>query len=320
MNSGKNKNTANRTRPTRQEKRAAKREAKMRRKEALRNAPLSVRIRNGALNVITVCLIGIILVSGYKIGKTMWEYHVAKSAYTNISEKTAKVDPKQFTGVVDWKALKKVNPDVQGWLYQKDTVINYPVVQGTDNDTYLHTRFDKQWSGGGTLFVDCRMEKNFKGFNSIIYGHHMKDGSMFRSIRGYTKEDGYYDKHKTLELATPHGNYHLVVFSAFITKATDEDTYKMTYDEAEKQAYIDRAWERSELPITRDSVDVTKNDRLVTLSTCAYDYEEARYIVMCKMVPWTKAEVQAGKDAQENHAQKKERTDIEIAAAGRSFW
>ncbi len=306
MNSGKNKNTANRTRPTRQEKRAAKREAKMRRKEALRNAPLSVRIRNGALNVITVCLIGIILVSGYKIGKTMWEYHVAKSAYTNISEKTAKVDPKQFTGVVDWKALKKVNPDVQGWLYQKGTVINYPVVQGTDNDTYLHTRFDKQWSGGGTLFVDYRMEKDFKGFNSIIYGHHMKDGSMFRSIRGYTKEDGYYDKHKTLELATPHGNYHLVVFSAFITKATDEDTYKMTYDEAEKQAYIDRAWERSELPITRDSVDVTKNDRLVTLSTCAYDYEEARYIVMCKMVPWTKSEVQAGKDAQKQiDAQKK---------------
>lgn len=306
MNSGKNKNTANRTRPTRQEKRAAKREAKLRRKEALRNAPLSVRIRNGALNVITVCLIGIILVSGYKIGKTMWEYQVAKSAYTNISEKTAKVDPKQFTGVVDWKALKKVNPDVQGWLYQKGTVINYPVVQGTDNDTYLHTRFDKQWSGGGTLFVDCKMEKDFRGFNSIIYGHHMKDGSMFRSIRGYTKEDGYYDKHKTLELATPHGNYHLVVFSAFITKATDEDTYKMTYDEAEKQAYIDRAWERSELPITRDSVDVTKNDRLVTLSTCAYDYEEARYIVMCKMVPWTKAEVQAGKDAQKQiDAQKK---------------
>lgn len=306
MNSGKNKNTANRTRPTRQEKRAAKREAKMRRKEALRNAPLSVRIRNGALNVITVCLIGIILVSGYKIGKTMWEYHVAKSAYTNISEKTAKVDPKQFTGVVDWNALKKVNPDVQGWLYQKGTVINYPVVQGTDNDTYLHTRFDKQWSGGGTLFVDCRMEKDFRGFNSIIYGHHMKDGSMFRSIRGYTKEEGYYDKHKTLELATPHGNYHLVVFSAFITKATDEDTYKMTYDEAEKQAYIDRAWERSELPITRDSVDVTKNERLVTLSTCAYDYEEARYIVMCKMVPWTKSEVQAGKDAQKQiDAQKK---------------
>lgn len=306
MNSGKNKNTANRTRPTRQEKRAAKREAKIRRKEALRNAPLSVRIRNGALNVITVCLVGIILVSGYKIGKTMWDYQVAKSAYTNISEKTAKVDPKQFTGVVDWKALKKVNPDVQGWLYQKGTVINYPVVQGTDNDTYLHTRFDKQWSGGGTLFVDYRMEKGFKGFNSIIYGHHMKDGSMFRSIRGYTKEEGYYDKHKTLELATPHGNYHLVVFSAFITKATDENTYKMTYDEAEKQAYIDRAWEQSELLITRDSVDVTKDDRLVTLSTCAYDYEEARYIVMCKMVPWTKAEVQAGKDAQKQiDAQKK---------------
>lgn len=299
----KNKDLNSNTYPTRREKRqakkAAKREAKRQRKEALRNASPGVKIRNAALNVITFCLIGIILVCGYKIGTTLWQYHVAKSAYTNISEKTAKVDPKQFTGVVDWKALKKTNSDVQGWLYQKDSPINYPVVQGTDNDTYLHTRFDGQWSGGGTLFVDSRMEPNFKGFNSIIYGHHMRDGSMFRSLRGYTKEEGYYDSHKTLELATPHGNYHLQVFSAYITKATDPKTYKVTYDgKKDKQDYIDHAYQQSELGIGEEDIAVTPKDQIVTLSTCAYDYEEARYIVVCKMVPWTKAEVQAGKEAQ----------------------
>ncbi len=284
---------------TRQEKKAAKKLAKARRKEALRNAPLGVRLRNTALNVITICLLAIIAVSVYKIGTTLWNYHAAKSAYDNISTKTAKVDKDQFTGVVDWKALKKVNSDVQGWLYQKDTVINYPVVQGTDNDTYLHTRFDKQWSGGGTLFVDYRCEKNFEGFNSIIYGHHMRDGSMFRCLRGYTKVDGYYKKHKKLELATPQGNYHLIVFSAYITKATDEKTYKTKFTSTEeKQSYIDNAFSKSQLSLTKSDIDVSTSDQLVTLSTCAYDYDDARYIVVCKMEPWTSAEVQAGKDAQ----------------------
>ena len=281
MNSGKNKNTADRTRPTRQEKRAAKREAKMRRKEALRNAPLSVRIRNGALNVITVCLIGIILVSGYKIGKTMWEYQVAKSAYTNISEKTAKVDPKQFTGVVDWKALKKVNPDVQGWLYQKGTVINYPVVQGTDNDTYLHTRFDKQWSGGGTLFVDCRMEKDFKGFNSIIYGHHMKDDSMLATLVGY-KEQSYYEEHPTLNLYTPYGDYTVEVFSGVIVSGAKDFLEFNFDDEAAFEAYWQPFIENS----TFECDIVPKlGDRLISFITCTYEFDDARYIVCGRLKP-----------------------------------
>ena len=224
---------------------------------------------------------------------------------TNLSE-SGETEPAPVGPTIDFAGLEEINEDCVAWIYIEDTAINYPVVQGSDNSYYLKHLIDGKWNSAGCIFLDSRVDSDISDRHSIIYGHHMKDGSMFRSIRGYTKEDGYYDKHKTLELATPHGNYHLVVFSAFITKATDEDTYKMTYGEAEKQAYIDRAWERSELPITRDSVDVTKNDRLVTLSTCAYDYEEARYIVMCKMVPWTKAEVQAGKDAQKQiDAQKK---------------
>lgn len=285
---------------TRKEKKAAKKAAKRARKEALKKASLSVRIRNAAMNVITVCLIGIILVCGYKIGSTYWGYYQSKHAYNNISENVAKVDPNQFTGVIDWTSLEKVNSDIQGWLYQKDTVINYPVVQGANNDTYLHTRFDKKWGGGGTLFVDFRCKSDFKGFNSIIYGHHMKDGSMFRCLRGYTKEDGYYDDHKTLELATPDGNYHLQVFSAYITKATDENTYKCTFSsDEEKQAYINYAYQNSELGISRSEIPVTTDDKLITLSTCAYDFDDARYIVVCKATKWTKKEVQEGKDLQE---------------------
>lgn len=290
----------NKQKITRREKKAAKKAAKKARKEAMRNASLSVRLRNGAMNVITVCLIGIILMCGYKISSTYWDYYQSRHAYDNISQNVAKVDPNQFTGVIDWTSLKKVNSDIQGWIYQKDTVINYPVVQGNDNDAYLHTRFDKKWGGGGTLFVDYRCESDFSGFNSIIYGHHMKDGSMFRCLRGYTKETGYYDNHKTLELATPEGNYHLLVFSAYITKATDASTYKwMLSSEKEKQAYIDYAYQKSELDISQSEIPVSADDKLITLSTCAYDYDDARYIVVCKAKKWTKTEVREGKELQE---------------------
>ncbi len=285
---------------TRKEKKTARKAAKKARKEVMKNASLSVRIRNGAMNVITVCLIGIILMCGYKIGSTYWDYYQSRHAYDSISQDVAKVDPNQFTGVIDWTALEKVNSDIQGWIYQKDTVINYPVVQGDDNDAYLHTRFDKKWGGGGTLFVDYRCESDFTGFNSIIYGHHMKDGSMFRCLRGYTKETGYYDNHKTLELATPEGNYHLLVFSAYITRATDESTYKWKFSsDKEKQTYIDYVYQKSELDVSQSEIPVTTDDKLITLSTCAYDYDDARYIVVCKAKKWTKKEVREGKELQE---------------------
>ena len=274
--------------------RAARRAAK---EERRRNRTKGQKIRDRAMNVIMFCLIGIIAVSGFNVGKSVYNYWKARHAYNQIS-KEAKVDPDQFTGVVDFDALRKENPDVQAWLYQKDTVINYPVVQGEDNDTYLHTGFNRKPSGSGTLFVDYRCPANFKGFNTIIYGHHMYDGSMFRSLRGYTKTSGYYDKHKTLELITPSGKYHLVVFASYITPATgDAYTYEFASDE-EKQSFIDNAFKRSKIDVSKNDVPVTTKDRMVTLSTCAYDYDEARYVVICKMVPWTSKEIAAGEELQ----------------------
>ncbi|MBQ6583391.1 MAG: class B sortase, partial [Mogibacterium sp.] len=137
-------------------------------------------VRDVLYRIIMLALVVVIGVSGYHIWQTVKGYMTARNTYQGVS-KTAHVDPNQFTGVVDFDELLKINPDVQGWLYQKDTVINYPVVQGQDNDEYLHTLVDGTWSGGGTLFVDYRNQSNFGDFNSIIYGHHMKDGSMFRS-------------------------------------------------------------------------------------------------------------------------------------------
>ena len=197
--------------------------------------------------------------------------------------------------MVDFAALQKVNTDVVGWIYQKDTIINYPIMHGSDNDQYLHSDINKKYSVSGSIFMDYRNSADFSDFNTIVYGHHMHDGSMFKSLRGYTKENDYYQDHKTFELITPDKKYHLQIVSAFITPATSEAyTYSFNTN-AEKQAFLDYAVKSSKIST---GVTATTDDKIITLSTCAYDYDEARYVVVCKAVPWTKAEIKAGKKLQ----------------------
>lgn len=235
-------------------------------------------------------LIIILSISAYNIFKISSRYLDSRKTYGKVS-KAAQADPNNFKGNIDFKALKKINPDVQTWIYQKNTVINYPIVKAKDNNKYLHTMFNGKYGIGGTLFVDARNEDFFNGFNTIIYGHHMRDGSMFRSLRGYIKEKGYYESHKTFELITEIGKYHLFVFSAYITPS-DSDVYKTKFiKKRDKKKFINMLKQSSE--IKADDIDVDVNERTVTLSTCAYDYANARYVVACKMIPWNQKEIAA---------------------------
>ena len=83
-----------------------------------------------AFRVIIFCLVCVIVISGYKVGTALYKYHHSRSGFKQVA-KEAKVDPNQFTGVVDFAALQKINPDVVGWIYQKDTIINYPIMHGS---------------------------------------------------------------------------------------------------------------------------------------------------------------------------------------------
>lgn len=247
-----------------------------------------------AFRVIIFCLVCVIGISGYKVGTALYKYHHSRSGFKQVA-KEAKVDPNQFTGVVDFEALQKVNPDVVGWIYQKDTIINYPIMRGSDNDQYLHSDINKKYSVSGSIFMDYRNSGDFSDFNTIVYGHHMHDGSMFKSLRGYTKETDYYKDHKTFELITPDKKYHLQIVSAFITPATSE-AYTYSFNNiADKQAFLNYAVKNSKIST---GVTATTDDKIITLSTCAYDYDEARYVVICKAVPWTKKEIKAGEKLQ----------------------
>ena len=223
-----------------------------------------------------ICLAGIILVSGWKL-YTIWRgYQADRSVYEKISEEAGEDEDS-----IDFDALREINPDVIGWLYYEDTVIDYPVVQGENNEVYLSMLFDRTWGGCGTLFADCITEAPFKQFNTIVYGHHMKDGTMFACLKEL-RDPEYCKKHPKLELSTPEGRFDLEIW-AFLNETADSKIYTTNIEgEENKQAYLDLT---ENLADYTTDVNVTTEDRLVMLSTCAYEFEDARYIIACKMVP-----------------------------------
>ena len=231
-------------------------------------------VRRAAEDVIMVCLAGIILLSGWKVFSILKSYDENRDVYSNISDQARDEDPG-----IDFDALRKINPDVIGWIRYEGTPIDYPIVQGADNERYLTTMFDGTYGVFGTLFADAAAADPFRQFNTVVYGHHMRDGSMFGSLKKL-KDQSYCEDHPSMELVTPDGSYRLDIW-AFLNQPADSAVYTSNIDDAEdRREYIEMIKSAAEYTCGADA-DV--NDRLVILSTCAYEYQNARYIVVCKI-------------------------------------
>lgn len=183
--------------------------------------------------------------------------------------------------VVDFDALCAVNPDIAAWLICKGTNINYPVVQGSDNDYYLKHLFDGKRNNAGCLFIDSNNEPGFVDHNTVIYGHHMKDKSMFSMLTEY-KTQAYYEKHPQMILLRPEGSYYIDLFAGYVTNIK-ADSWKLWFaSNTEFEEWIRETRLKSTFI---SDVEASTLDRFVTLSTCTYEFDNARYVVVGKLVP-----------------------------------
>ena len=265
---------------------------------------------NGGTRVLLLCLcavfVGVFAFSGYKLYSIMHAYKVSERQYDSLSERYVEAptttpfavpgqsDPtaaapqiEQSPINVDFNQLRSESSEVVGWIYSENTKINYPVAQHPgDNPTiadyyYLYRDIHGDYSGNGTPFLDVKCAGDFSDYNSIIYGHHMNDGSMFASISDYRKE-GYYAEHPVLYLNTPSRNYRVEVFAGYITDA-DSSTYTVWFpDESSFLLYCRDMKAQSNF---QSDVEVMPGDRILTLSTCSYEYHDARYVIQGRLVP-----------------------------------
>ena len=188
---------------------------------------------------------------------------------------TAGSEPDYIT--VDFDALQAKYPDVVGWLYCANTGLNYPIVQTAEEggEYYLYRDIDGSSNKNGTVFLDWQCSSNFTSQNNLVYGHNMKTGRMFAPIVKY-RDQSFYDAHPYMYLYTPNQLYKVNLFAGMVTPHDSTVySYSLSTD------YINECIANS----TFKSNVGTPTGNILTLSTCAYDFDNARYVVMGEMVP-----------------------------------
>ncbi len=175
---------------------------------------------------------------------------------------------------VDFDTLQSVNPDIQAWLYMSGSSIHSPVLQAEDNSTYLYRLADGSSNAHGSLFLDCRNAGDFSDWNTLIYGHNMKDGSMFGGLKKYRKQ-AYYDVHPEMTLFTPEKTYRMEIFAA-VTTDVSAAVYRVPAAREERDELVQWAQRNSEIEC---DVSIGTEDRIVTLSTCTGG-DDDRFVVL----------------------------------------
>lgn len=181
---------------------------------------------------------------------------------------------------IDLDVLGEVNEEIRSWLYSPDTVIDYPVCQGEDNSYYLTHLADGTYNKNGCLFIDCGNSGDFSDENTVIYGHHMASGKMFASLICYA-DQAYYEAHPVMYLTAAGKQYRLELFSGYTT-TVDSSSYILSFgSEHEFMEWLREICGKSDF---RATTYLTADDRIVTLSTCAYSFQDARYVLHGKLV------------------------------------
>ncbi len=170
--------------------------------------------------------------------------------------------------------LLRVNGDFVGWINIPDTEIDYPVVKGQDNEFYLKNGFDRKKNVSGAIFMDYRNSGNKEDRHVIIYGHNMKNGTMFKGLMNYKNRD-FYNENRIVSFETGNGESLWEIFSVYVTGT--EFYYIPT--EFSNESFHEFALTVGEKSMYDSAENLDEIEEILTLSTCSYEFDDARFVV-----------------------------------------
>ena len=217
---------------------------------------------------------------GEKEYEKLTDYVKEMPVETQNQEDESKADTCPIT--VDFEALAKINSDIVGWVYIPDSEINYPIVQNPDNEYYLHHTFEGTTNFTGAIFLDALCQPDFSSDNSIVYGHNLKTGAMFGSLKkmydiNYNK-DADYREHPVIWILTPEENMEYRIFaSREISAETDTDVYLV--EAGSDEEYSEFLTMQKEKSSYETETELDDTEPMLTLSTCTSNSEDGRFVV-----------------------------------------
>ena len=220
-------------------------------------------------SIINIVLTLIIVICAYKIIHQLKEYNDADKVYNLIREEKEESDN-----------LFEKNIDYRGWIKIDNTNINYPILQGQDNEEYLYKDINNEYIVSGSIFMNY-LNNGFDDQNTVLFGHNMKNGTMFANLKKYKEEDFFYNNND-IEIELSNGQYlKYKVFSVYITDINDNYTKTSFEDKDEYKEFLERIKNKS---IYKSDISVNENDKIITLSTCSYQFDDARLVVTGKLI------------------------------------
>jgi sortase B len=185
-----------------------------------------------------------------------------------------------FVPYLDFEALNQRFPGVVAWIKLEGTAIDYPVMHGTDNDYYLAHLPDGTPHRSGSIFLDYRNSFDFSDKSISLYGHESRTQDMFGSLKNFRSQE-FFEASPAIYLYTPRVDYEIVLIAAYLVDSTVETPPMQFSGDDEFFAYIENVKSRSF--ITSD-FEVLPDDRIVHLCTCAYDFDNARLVLVGVLV------------------------------------
>lgn len=207
----------------------------------------------------------------------MWD---SKQIYRNADSSAYQTYKPVSDDTFSFKELKSINPEVIGWISIYGTNIDYPLVQGKDNEKYINTDSKGKYSLSGSIFMDYRNNTRFADFNTIVFGHHMVKSAMFGDIENF-KENEYFNSHKYGNLFFDGRSHGVELFAFLETDAYDQNIYSPGISGNERcMQYYDTLIRRA---VHKRDVSITPDDHILLLSTCTSDITNGRHILAGKI-------------------------------------
>lgn len=177
---------------------------------------------------------------------------------------------------VNMEGLQELNPDIKGWIYFENETISYPILQGKDNEEYIRTTYNGKKATAGSIFMDVENKADFTDNHTLIYGHNMKDLTMFGKLKYYKTDEDYFPDHKYFQIITSNKKLRYQVFAY---KEVEEDSLiYAVYSNSNTDFYKFAKNVISSANQCPEGVIVGYDDRVVTLSTCT-DRDDKRFVV-----------------------------------------
>lgn len=242
--------------------------------------------KSGVLStILLLAAIGVFIFSAYQLLGIYLEYKKGSDEYDKIQKLAVKenkdTEEEDSAGgnafMVDFNTLKSINEDTVAWIrFDKPSEINYPVVQGSDNSEYLRRTFEANDNKLGTLFVDAENKGDFSDRNTFIYGHNMKNGTMFAQLKKY-QEKSFWEQYPYFYIYTPDGKVGTYqIFSVGVVGDISENYQKVYASDEEYLNYLNLALQSS---MYDTGIQLTTESKIVSLSTCTNVKEEERILV-----------------------------------------